>query len=81
LGIALSYFLINFFYSPLILFGFEFRLPPTNASRMAHAYINTFWDFGYSTGMKVLGKGCILQGFKASTTDVTAVVFCGACKV
>jgi hypothetical protein len=68
LGIALSYFLVYFFYSPLILFGFEFRLPPTNASRKAHAHINTFWDFSYSTGRKISGKECILHDFKASTT-------------
>jgi len=35
LGIALSYFLINFLDSSSFLFGFEFRLPPTNANRMA----------------------------------------------
>jgi hypothetical protein len=46
LGIALSYLLVNLFYRSLILFGFELRLPPTNANRMAHARINTFWDFG-----------------------------------
>jgi hypothetical protein len=51
LGIALSYLLVNFFYGPIILFGFEFRLPPTDANRMAHAHINTFWDFWRYSGM------------------------------
>jgi hypothetical protein len=46
LGIALSYLLVNLFYRSIIMFGFELRLPPTNGNRMAHARINTFWDFG-----------------------------------
>jgi hypothetical protein len=45
LGIALSYLLVNLFYGPFILFGFEFRLPPTDANRMVHSHINIFWAF------------------------------------